>query len=266
MLRAVRYARSLRPYDVRAVHFVVDVEQAAAGRGGLGDQPGLDIGLDLIECPDRRISRAALELAARITADGSTQVTLLLPRRTYSPLLGRLLHDRTADEIAEVVSRLPHAAATIVPFDVAHPIVEHSRTAVPTLPAQLHWARSPDTIRTDTMTPAPAALNGLPPSGDVHGHPSRRDAARFGDVAGAGHRPGPGPYRQRDPRLGGPGAAGRALRPDRRDRGDVLRPAQIQGVEPGATLRVEGMVGSDGGRLAMLNPLYELVLPPEGRE
>ena len=52
-------------------------------------------------------------------------MTLLLPRRTYSPLLGRLLHDRTADEIAEVVSRLPHAAATIVPFDVVHPIVDH---------------------------------------------------------------------------------------------------------------------------------------------
>jgi hypothetical protein len=42
----------------------------------------------------------------------------ILPRRGYSPLLGRLLHDRTADRIAGVVSRIPHAAATIVPFDV----------------------------------------------------------------------------------------------------------------------------------------------------
>ena len=31
---------------------------------------------------------------------------------------GRLLHDRTADKIAAVVSRIPHCAATIVPFDV----------------------------------------------------------------------------------------------------------------------------------------------------
>jgi len=47
-----------------------------------------------------------------------TQVTAVLPRRTYSPLLGRLLHDRTADKIAAAVSQIPHAAATIVPFDV----------------------------------------------------------------------------------------------------------------------------------------------------
>ena len=38
---------------------------------------------------------------------------------------------------------------------------------------------------------------------------------------------------------------------------------RIQGIEPGATLRVEGMVGSDGNRLAILNPLYELVRPTD---
>ncbi|MDX6229432.1 MAG: hypothetical protein QOI76_2822, partial [Frankiales bacterium] len=80
VLRAVRYARSLRPYDVRAVHFVVDAEQARRVEAAWEAQPGLDLGLDLIECPDRRVSRAALELAARVTEDGSTQVTLLLPR------------------------------------------------------------------------------------------------------------------------------------------------------------------------------------------
>ena len=42
----------------------------------------------------------------------------MMPRRRYSPLLGRLLHDRTADRMASVVSQIPHAAATIVPFDV----------------------------------------------------------------------------------------------------------------------------------------------------
>jgi hypothetical protein len=45
-------------------------------------------------------------------------VTVVLPRRSYSALLGRLLHDRTADKIAAVVSRIPRSAATIVPYDV----------------------------------------------------------------------------------------------------------------------------------------------------
>ena len=48
----------------------------------------------------------------------ATHVTVILPRRSYSALLGRLLHDRTADKIAEVVSRIPRSAATIVPYDV----------------------------------------------------------------------------------------------------------------------------------------------------
>jgi hypothetical protein len=43
---------------------------------------------------------------------------VVLPRRSYSALMGRLLHDRTADKIAAVVSRIPRSAATIVPYDV----------------------------------------------------------------------------------------------------------------------------------------------------
>ncbi len=41
----------------------------------------------------------------------------MLPRRSYATLLGRLLHDQTADKIARVVSRIPRSAATIIPFD-----------------------------------------------------------------------------------------------------------------------------------------------------
>ena len=68
--------------------------------------------------PDRRLTRAAAELVSAEACQPGTQVTVVLPRRSYSPLLGRLLHDRTADKIAAVVSRIPNAAATIIPFDV----------------------------------------------------------------------------------------------------------------------------------------------------
>jgi hypothetical protein len=43
---------------------------------------------------------------------------VLLPRRTYSAMLGRLLHDRTADKMARAVSRIQGATAIIVPYDV----------------------------------------------------------------------------------------------------------------------------------------------------
>jgi len=116
-LAAVRYAKGLRPTTLRAVHFVIDTDQASQLREEwLRGQR--DIVLDFVDTPDRRLTRAAAELVSREAAVPGTQVTAVLPRRTYSPLLGRLLHDRTADKIAAAVSQIPHAAATIVPFDV----------------------------------------------------------------------------------------------------------------------------------------------------
>ena len=116
-LAALRYARSLRPTQIRAVHFVIDSVRAEklrekwmrADRG---------VALDFIDCPDRRLIKAATDLAEREIEDPGTHVTVILPRRSYSQLLGRLLHDRTADKIAAAVSRVPRSAATIVPYDV----------------------------------------------------------------------------------------------------------------------------------------------------
>jgi len=76
------------------------------------------VALDFIDCPDRRLIKAATDLAEREIEDPGTHVTVILPRRSYSQLLGRLLHDRTADKIAAAVSRVPRSAATIVPYDV----------------------------------------------------------------------------------------------------------------------------------------------------
>jgi amino acid transporter len=116
-LAALRYARSLRPTTIRAVHFVIDNVKAEklqqkwtrADRG---------VPLDFIDVSDRRLTRAAAELVEREACEPDTHVTVVLPRRSYSALLGRLLHDRTADKIAAVVSRIPRSAATIVPYDV----------------------------------------------------------------------------------------------------------------------------------------------------
>jgi amino acid transporter len=116
-IAALRYARSLRPTTLRAVHFVIDTAQADSLREEW-TRAGMDVVLDFIDCADRRLTRAAAELVSAEAVQPGVQVTVVLPRRSYSPLMGRLLHDRTADKIAAVVSRIPHAAATIVPFDV----------------------------------------------------------------------------------------------------------------------------------------------------
>ena len=116
-LAALRYARSLRPTSIRAVHFVIDSVRADKLREKW-TRANRGVTLDFIDVADRRLTRAAAELVEREIADPGTHVTVVLPRRSYSALLGRLLHDRTADKIAAVVSRIPRSAATIIPYDV----------------------------------------------------------------------------------------------------------------------------------------------------
>ena len=63
--RAVQYARTLQPDDLRAVHFDLDSWKTsqlveAWSELGLSRFP-----LDIVECPDRRMPRAALELASQ---------------------------------------------------------------------------------------------------------------------------------------------------------------------------------------------------------
>jgi hypothetical protein len=91
--------------------------------------------------------------------------------------MGRLLHDRTADKIAAVVSRIPHAAATIVPFDVqsrlqvlhARQVAQAERTAA----GKTHIQGLSDEAARDER----AAAAGAPPA-DPAEIPGRDNAGR----------------------------------------------------------------------------------------
>ena len=114
--RAVQYARTLTPDELRVVHFAVDAQVAGElteewRRLGLTRVP-----LEIVACPDRRLTRAAVQAVARELADGQTEVSVLLPDRKYRGIWHRVLHDRTAEALLEDLSRLPHANVTTVPF------------------------------------------------------------------------------------------------------------------------------------------------------
>jgi hypothetical protein len=84
----------------------------------------------MVDCEDRNLCRAAQQLVAQVKRDyPDTIVTVLLPRRMYSPLADRLLHDRTADKMARVISRIPGASAQIVAYDVASRVARALRMA-----------------------------------------------------------------------------------------------------------------------------------------
>ncbi len=114
--RAIQYARTLTPDTLKAVHIATH-EQAAEELAEEWTRLGLArVPLEIVECPDRRISRCALEVVAEAAADGSTEVSVLIPRREYPRFWHRFLHDHTADAIAKTLSNVPHANVTFVPY------------------------------------------------------------------------------------------------------------------------------------------------------
>lgn len=116
--RALLYTQTLNAYSVRAVHFDIDpmITRELEAVWGKPGTMSASIPLEIAECEDRRVDRAALELVADIVRDPDVLCMVILPRRGFVSRLQRLLHDRTADAIASAVSHAPRVAATIVPY------------------------------------------------------------------------------------------------------------------------------------------------------
>lgn len=127
--RALQYARTLTPDELRAVHIAIDPVRADRLASDWLELPLRRMSLELVDCPDRRLTRAVLEVVAEEVDDGRTEVTVLVPRREYRRLWHRLLHDRTSDSIARAVAQLPHANVTFVPFHFDEPAVERQPVA-----------------------------------------------------------------------------------------------------------------------------------------
>jgi amino acid transporter len=128
-IEALRYANGLQADELTAVHFVLDSAHAARLQEKW-QHYGHVTELRTVECLDRNLSRAAQDLVFEVMNEhADTKVTVLLPRREYSQLLGRLLHDRTADKIARIVSRIPDASAQIVAYDIATRIAQATSAA-----------------------------------------------------------------------------------------------------------------------------------------
>src|SRR5947209_1877677 len=117
-VEAMRYANGLHADGLTAVHFVLD-EARAARLQVRWQRYGDRTELRMVDCADRQLGHAAQQLVAQVKKEHpDSAVTVLLPRRMYSPLAGRLLHDRTADMMARMISRIPGASAQILAYDV----------------------------------------------------------------------------------------------------------------------------------------------------
>ncbi len=263
VIRALRYAGSLRPTELRAVHVMLDSDAADDLQRdwiarGLGDR----VPLEIVECPDRRLVRAVSQTALGAVVGERAEVTILLPRRTFNRLSGRILHDRTADRIAESVGRLPHVSATIVPFDTTldadqEQELEQRRTstvtpaggqvAPPRVPGDREEHRQLEARRTDSedyVATGPSA-DGVMPIASVKWKQRVTIEGRIKIV-----------------QVGT--AAGRSLEAQVFDDTGGMRllffgRTRIPGIEPGSMVRVSGTVGEYKGHLALANPRYELL-------
>jgi hypothetical protein len=254
-IRAMRYAGSLRPTDIRALHIVVDSDVARELQNewiarGLGDR----VPLELIDCADRRLVRSAAQAALRTVVQEHAEVTVLMPRRNFGGLSQRILHDRTADRIAEAVGRIPHVAATIVPFDTTlTPEVEErldrQQARAASEPALMATeAGDEDTREIAAPVQAQPRADGTTPIGAVQWKQQVTVEGRI-KVLQVGT------------------AAGRSLEAQVFDSTGGVRllffgRTQIPGIEPGTLVRATGRVGEYKGHLALANPRYELVAEP----
>ncbi len=114
--RALQYARTLSADDVRAVHFDLDAWATSVLVKTWSDLGISRFPLDIIECPDRRIPRSALELVDDLTGRRDTELTILIPRREYTKVWHRLLHDRSSNGIVAALRDIPHCNVTIIPY------------------------------------------------------------------------------------------------------------------------------------------------------
>src|SRR5690348_12609046 len=122
VVRAMQFGRALRPDALRAVHYVIDQQHADAFAADWRQHGLANLSLELIDCPDRRITRAAVETVAHELSSGDAEVCVLLPERMYNGVWHRILHDQTAESLSREISKLPHANVTTVPFHFDDPV------------------------------------------------------------------------------------------------------------------------------------------------
>jgi amino acid transporter len=276
---AIRYARSLNPRDLTAVHFVIDDQRAKMIKHEWEKVAALsDIPLELIDCPDRRLANAAVDYSIRMTEAPDVELTLLLPRRSYSRFLGRILHDQTAETIAAPISQLERVVATIIPFDVEKIISGHHNFQHEE--EKKHSKIAEKLARTEHQDEAPLQVNTNDISLEGQAPESAKPAHHASLIS---HEPvshynenilpiAQATWRKRAHVRG----QVTSIRPSSMDKSPKLEVEiwdttggislqfigrrEIAGVDVGSTICAEGMVGEEDGSLAILNPSYEIII------
>src|SRR4029079_3899056 len=247
--RAIQYARTLQPDDLRAVHFDLDSWKTSRLVAGWTELGFSRFPLDIVECPDRRMPRAALELAADITADRDTELTILIPRREYTKVWHRLLHDRSSNAIVAALGDTPHCNVTIVPYHLGRTRPNNEPAPVassPTMTTPFKVAKTGPAANHISATELPTARTRI---ADLS---SRQRSTVAGRVRAFRVQP-----------WGGNPALECTLADEPASITVVFfGRREIGGVRLGTIMTVTGVAGEHHGMRAILNPEYAIISTP----
>jgi len=252
-ISVVRYARTLNARKISAVHFVIDDRRAADIQAAWAASDAVDdVELELIDCPDRRLPNAALDYAIRMTEQADVELTLLLPRRSYSGVLGRLLHDQTAEDIAAPISQLSRVVATIMPFDVSKMIsgkslvIENHKHDSLVAPKPVSVKTNSQPVVTQSAEPVSHYAENMTPIGNITWRKRAHIQGRVTSIRTAPSGSAPVINVEVWDETGGVTL-------------QFLGRREIRGLDIGIELRAEGMVADNEGKMTILNPSYELL-------
>lgn len=245
--RAFEYARTLNADDVRVLHFEsnpVSTEQLRRLWDELARrEPSLAVPIDVVGSNGRVLDRGIIDIVAPRIADQETDVTVLVPRDDSGGFVERLRFSRFAAALTATLSRVPHCNVCVIPY--------HTSAASRARPA------------------APRASAGTDGGGSGRSTPRRGDRTTRAAV----YRAPIASVRLREHVR----VAGRVHAVRVRSRANVptlecivqdgtgsiavvfLGRRHVPGIEVGARIVAEGVVGEYHGRPAILNPDYELL-------
>jgi hypothetical protein len=249
--RAIQYARTLQPDDLRAVHFDLDSWRTSQLVTAWGDLGFTRFPLDIVECPDRRMPRAALEMAAHATADCDTELSILIPRREYTKVWHRLLHDRSSNAIVAALGDTPHCNVTIVPYHLGR-----DRTVVEeTVSVTIEDAPPKPAFKPGKTGPAATNVSAK----DLPGH-----RTRIADLTSRQRSTVAGRVRAFRVQPWGGNPALECTLADETGSITVVffGRREIGGVRLGTIMSVTGVAGEHHGMRAILNPEYAIISTP----
>ncbi len=114
-VRAIVYAKSLRPALIEAVCFISDREEAE-GIVEAWHERGIDVPLVLTEAPFRELGPPFLQEIRKYTDRGDTVVTVVLPEFIPKHWWQNILHNQTAFYMKRLLLFEPNVVVTSVPF------------------------------------------------------------------------------------------------------------------------------------------------------